>query len=281
MQVPSPILNQRDFDLLTFDGAVVTVFMQVKAEQVSSLSLMEVREAVLEQIQAEGHHFIYHYSLEPKLSRTKKFAQLLREKLSDYDVEVQDQCAASFSCEFTAKVDLCIKKQLKGVVKGVVSASAVMMNVADEDDGESEEDMTETESEEDNSHETFPEAEKDKETLVESPEEYSPEKHVNTSDSEEDLALLTFTEEFNNNGGFNIPQTLAGMLSIASQDAVDHIKMGQKVKKMISYGISACGDRAHVLVMNIILNKQKILIFKSQEVDILTAFNYVLYGMTK
>lgn len=58
---------------------------------------------------------IYNYTDEPELGRTRKFTDALRCKLSN-SYTVSDQCPATYYCEYSAKVDLTIKKSNSVVI---------------------------------------------------------------------------------------------------------------------------------------------------------------------
>ena len=57
----------------------------------------------------KGQTIYQPYDLEPELSKTKRFAHHLKNKLSHKYI-IRDQIRADFYCEYTATVDLAIKK---------------------------------------------------------------------------------------------------------------------------------------------------------------------------
>ena len=205
----------------------------------------------------DGNYFVGRYCTEPELSRTRKFAQFLQLKLSKYNIVVNDQCPATHFCEFAAKVGLCV---LKGKLSAVINIedNEVEDNDDDEEDGETAEGQRQSEQEDDMGH-----------LLTASVNEQQSE--------EEDIETeSTFIAEYKKDEHLNIPQTLAGMLSMASSDAVRHIRANKIVNKVSSYGVSACRNNARVLLMTINLTTSNVTISQSEDVDITTAFNYVL-----
>ena len=89
----------------------------------------------------------------------------------------------------------------------------------------------------------------------------------------------TFTDETKNpeTTHHKIYQTLAGMLCIASEDAIsNYIAQEIDVDIIESYGLSILGDKVHVLKIELSMHKGTIHISKSEEVSLHTGFNYVL-----
>ena len=202
LSVSSPVLQVEDFQFLIHRGFVATIF-------ISANNISEARQSLS---QNNPSAIIQNYAIEPELARTRKFADVLRQKLSG-SYKVSDQCGpVTYYCEFTAKVDLTIKK-----------SDSLVIDLTNDDE------ITET-----------------------------------------------FTEEYKEDDYFKIGQTLAGMLSIAAADAVQHLIEKNKLSSIRAYGVSARKEEAYFLEMSLDLVKGTTSIYKSEKMDIVTAFNYAL-----
>ena len=60
----------------------------------------------------KGQTIYQPYDLEPELSKTKRFTHHLKNKLSHKYI-IRDQIKANYYCEYTATVDLAIKKKIR------------------------------------------------------------------------------------------------------------------------------------------------------------------------
>ena len=88
----------------------------------------------------------------------------------------------------------------------------------------------------------------------------------------------TFVDEVKDEGiGFKHYQALAGMLAFASHNAVnEYISQRIEVDIIKSYGVSGSGAKACVLEMTLHMSNGHIDISRSEIMDLLPAFNYVL-----
>ena len=60
--------------------------------------------------------------------------------------------------------------------------------------------------------------------------------------------IMTCTAEYNKEwANCNIPQTLAGMLTVTSADAVVYISQYGRLHKICSFGLAIGGNKAYVL----------------------------------
>ena len=95
------MLPSNTLRLLTHDESVVMILLS------DGVCKGELAEVCLREINL-GNHFMLSYSFEDELSRTRKFADVLRKLLPQMIVE--DQHKQGSYCEFSAKVDLSIRK---------------------------------------------------------------------------------------------------------------------------------------------------------------------------
>lgn len=95
------MLPKNTLRLLTHDESVVMILLPdgVKKDDLGQVCLREINS---------GNHFMLSYSFEDELSRTRKFADVVRKLLPQMLVE--DQHRQDSYCEFLAKVDLSIRK---------------------------------------------------------------------------------------------------------------------------------------------------------------------------